>query len=192
MESVAARHVHTRDRGYSLVEVLIAMAILGSVLLSIMTLFVFGRRNVYAGKQMTRATAASTHVMEDIAQLPPADFYTAFGVITTTPIAATATVSGVSYTNVIIRKQANFAAGTTGRRYFDNWMALMDSSRVQGGDITLVIMPRDISPVSPTDPTSSRRLIIRTVTEWAESQGGAVGGRRRQVSLDITKLNRKF
>lgn len=189
---VSGTNITPRERGYSLVEVLIAMAILGSVLLSIMTLFVFGRRNVYAGKQMTRATAASTHVMEDLGPITTTDFYPAFGIIATTPIVASATVGGVAYTNVITRKQANFAAGTTGRRYFDNWMALMDANRVQGGDITLVIMPRDLPTATPNNPTTARRLIIRSVTEWAETQGGAVGGRRRQVSLDITKLNRKF
>ncbi len=190
MVSGTKRHINPRERGYSLVEVLIAMAILGSVLLSIMTLFVFGRRNVYAGKQMTRATAASTHVMEDLGPITTTDFYPAFGIIATTPIVANATVGGVDYTNVITRKQASFAAGTTGRRYFDNWMALMGANRVQGGDITLVIMPRDLATAN--NPLTARRLIIRSVTEWAETQGGAVGGRRRQVSLDITKLNRKF
>jgi prepilin-type N-terminal cleavage/methylation domain-containing protein len=179
-----------RERGYSLVEILIAIAILGTVLLSIMTLFVFGRRNVYSGRQMTRATSVSTHVMEDLVPMTPATFYTNFGITGTTAVTANTTIADVPYTDAIIRKQANFATGTAGRRYFDNWMNLLPQNRIQSGDITLVIMPRDLA--TSTDVTTSRRIIIRVITEWAEDMGGATRGRRRQVSLDITKLNTSF
>jgi prepilin-type N-terminal cleavage/methylation domain-containing protein len=179
-----------KDRGYSLVEILIAIAILGTVLLSIMTLFVFGRRNVYSGRQMTRATSVATHVMEDLTPMTPANLYTTFGITATTAVTASADVAGVTYTNVILRKQGNFASGSAGRRYFDNWMNLLPQNRIQSGDITLVIMPRDLK--TTTDVTTARRVIVRAITEWAEDAGGATGGRRRQVSLDITKLNTRF
>jgi prepilin-type N-terminal cleavage/methylation domain-containing protein len=181
---------HRQERGYSLVEILIAIAILGTVLLSIMSLFLFGRRNVYSGRQMTRATSVSTHVMEDLVPLSPATLYTTFGITTTTAVTASTTVAGVPYTNAILRKQADFATGSAGRRYFDNWINLLPQNRIQAGDITLVIMPRDLA--TTTDVTTARRLVIRVITEWAEDAGGATGGRRRQVSLDITKLNTRF
>jgi prepilin-type N-terminal cleavage/methylation domain-containing protein len=179
-----------KEQGYSLVEILIAIAILGTVLLSIMTLFVFGRRNVYSGRQMTRATSVATHVMEDLMPITPTALYTTFGITSTTAVTASTTVAGVTYTDAILRKQSDFASGSAGRRYFDNWMNLLPQNRIQSGDITLIIMPRDLATAG--NVTTARRIIVRAVTEWAEDAGGATGGRRRQVALDITKLNTRF
>lgn len=171
------------ESGYNLVEVLIAMAILGTVVMSILTLFVFGRRNVYSGRQMTRATSVGTHIIEDLMPLTPQQFYTAFEIEPDTVIAASNTVAGVDYANSIIRKAGNFTPpAAPARDYFAAWTPLLAADRVTGGDITLVIMPRDLGTVD--DPTTARRVIIRAVTEWRE------GGRSRQVALDITKLNR--
>jgi prepilin-type N-terminal cleavage/methylation domain-containing protein len=172
------------ERGYNLVEVLIAMAILGTVIMSILTLFIFGRRNVYSGRQMTRATSVATHVVEDIAPLTPAAFYSSFAIETTTAL-ATNTVAGVSYPNSILRRQGNFTVpAASPKDYFAGWMNLMPAGDITGGRISLVILPRDIAIAG--DPTSARRLIIKAVTEWNEA------GRERQVTLDVTKLNRKF
>ncbi|HUP50667.1 MAG TPA: prepilin-type N-terminal cleavage/methylation domain-containing protein [Thermoanaerobaculia bacterium] len=171
------------NSGYSLVEVLIAMAILGTVIMSIMTLFVFGRRNVYSGRQMTRAVSVTTHVVEDIVPLAPAAFYTTFKITTTTTLGNN-TVADVTYPNSVVRRLPDFAVADPGHRYFDNWMQLLPQSRITGGNVALVIMPRDLAITN--DPTSARRLLIKAVTEWNE------GARSRQVSLDVTKLNRKF
>ncbi len=46
-----------RTSGYSLIEVLVAIAITSIVLLTVLSLFYMGRRNVYGGKQMTQAVA---------------------------------------------------------------------------------------------------------------------------------------
>lgn len=172
------------ERGYNLVEVLIAMAILGTVVMSILTLFVFGRRNVYSGRQMTRATSVGTHVIEDITPLTVEEFHTAFNILPATTM-ATNTVAGVSYPNSIIRTTANYTVPTApARNYFGAWNALLTADRIEGGTITLVIMPRDLGTAG--DPTTARRLIIRAVTQWRES------ARQRQVALDITKLNTKI
>ena len=65
-------------------EVLIAMALLGVVMISIMALFVAGRKNVYSGKQMTNAMAIGTRVMEDLAPLSKSDIYSGLFAITDT------------------------------------------------------------------------------------------------------------
>ena len=170
--------------GYSLVEVLIAMAILGTVIMSIMTLFVFGRRNVYSGRQMTRATSVGTHVIEDLTPLSVEQFHTAFAITDATAMASN-TVAGVVYPNSIIRRQGNFAPpAAPARDYFPQWTALLQQDRITNGEVTLVILPLDLGTAG--DPTTARRLLIRAVTEWEE------GERTRQVALDITKLNRKI
>src|ERR1700745_1854807 len=85
----------TRQRGYSLVEVLIAMAITSVVLLTVVTLFYMGRRNVYSGKQMTYAVSVGTRMLEDLSSLQSTDVLTAFNVAdNTTP--ATVKVSGLT------------------------------------------------------------------------------------------------
>lgn len=170
--------------GYSLVEVLIAMAILGTVIMSIMTLFIFGRRNVYSGRQMTRATSVGTHVIEDLTPLTVDQFYTAFAIEAGTAMGSN-TVADVVYPNSIIRRAGNFAPpAAPARDYFSAWTALMQADQITDGVVTLVILPLDLGTAG--EPTSARRLLIRAVMEWNE------GGRVRQVALDITKLNRKI
>src|SRR5436190_12566580 len=66
--------------GYSLVEVLIAMAITSIVLLTVVTLFYMGRRNVYSGKQMTYAVSVGTRVMEDLSTMTTDDLLSNFGI----------------------------------------------------------------------------------------------------------------
>jgi prepilin-type N-terminal cleavage/methylation domain-containing protein len=53
-----------RQRGYSLIEVLAAAAILSFILIAILTMFVYGGQSVNAGKMMTRATSISSDVLE--------------------------------------------------------------------------------------------------------------------------------
>src|SRR6267378_7030470 len=68
----------SRQRGYSLVEVLIAMAITSVVLLTVVTLFYMGRKNVYSGKQMTVAAASGTQILEDFSTMTAQDIVTNF------------------------------------------------------------------------------------------------------------------
>src|SRR5215813_11179393 len=63
-----------KKTGYSLVEVLIAIAITSVVLLTVVTLFYMGRRNVYSGKQMTYAVSVGTRMMEDISAMSASHF----------------------------------------------------------------------------------------------------------------------
>jgi type II secretory pathway pseudopilin PulG len=54
------------DAGYSLVEVLAAAALLAGVLISILGMFVYGGQSVNAGKMMTKATALSNDILEQL------------------------------------------------------------------------------------------------------------------------------
>jgi len=65
----AYTNTRRRQAGYNLVEVLLAMAMLGVVTISIFTLFFMGRRNVYSGKQTSQAIAIATEVIEDLQPL---------------------------------------------------------------------------------------------------------------------------
>src|SRR4029077_8963269 len=84
-----------RQRGYSLVEVLIAMAITSVVLLTVVTLFYMGRRNVYSGKQMTVAAASGTQILEHLSTMTAGDIVTNFNLTDATTL-TTVTLSNVT------------------------------------------------------------------------------------------------
>src|SRR5205814_7409807 len=84
-----------RQHGYSLIEVLIAMAITSVVLLTVVTLFYMGRRNVYSGKQMTYAVSVGTRMLEDLSAQTSSDVLSSFNVTDATPTNGTVTVYGL-------------------------------------------------------------------------------------------------
>src|SRR3954453_7745695 len=91
-----------REHGYNLVEVLVAMAILGSVMLSIVALFYLGRRNVYSGKQLTFANSIGVQALEDLSSLNEDQLFAAF-VITSSTTRGNVDLNGVRYPNSVLR-----------------------------------------------------------------------------------------
>lgn len=55
--------------GYSLIEVLAATALLAGVVISILTMFIYGGQHINAGRLMTTGTSIATDVLEEIRQL---------------------------------------------------------------------------------------------------------------------------
>ena len=184
--------------GYSLVEVLIALAITSIVLLTVVTLFYMGRRNVYSGKQMTYAVSVGTRILEDLSSLATVDAEKAFNIDDTTatgPVTveglSAAGGSSTSYTNSVGRECA--AIDTTCNNdtngYLANWKALIDNSKLTNAKVGLVFTPR--SPANPVDCpncpwTTARYLKIRAYVSWEEAQN-----RRRIAFFDTTKINRE-
>ena len=180
--------MRTRRRcegGFNLIEVLIAMALLSTVLLSVVTLFFMGRSNVYSGKQLTRATAVSVHANEDIAALGGADFMTAFNVVAATTTSASNVVANVAYPNSIVRNVNVDAGGTNDPKgYMTRWKGYLTPDRLQSANLYLVIMPSDLA--TSTDMTTARLIQVRIITEWKERN------RYRNVFIDTTKFNRSL
>jgi prepilin-type N-terminal cleavage/methylation domain-containing protein len=173
------------ERGYNLVEVLIAMALLGTVLMSILTLFVFGRRNVYSGKQLTKATSVTTQVLEDLQPLSLDTLYTNFSIPANQALTASTTIAGQTYTNVIIRSTADLSKDlATGPKYLTRWKALIPASALENGKVTMVLIPDNIKTAG--SPTTAAIMRIRVITEWEE------GRRARNVTADVVKFNRTF
>ena len=72
--SLAAVALRVREgdrgqRGFSLIEVLAASAILLGVMLSIMTMFIYGGQHINSGKMMTKATSIASDVQEQFRKL---------------------------------------------------------------------------------------------------------------------------
>ena len=57
------------EAGYSLIEVLAASVLLAGVLISIMTMFIYGGQNINSGKLMTKATSIATDALEEFRRL---------------------------------------------------------------------------------------------------------------------------
>jgi prepilin-type N-terminal cleavage/methylation domain-containing protein len=175
------------DAGYNLVETLLAMAILGVILMSIVTLFFIGRRNVYSGKQMSAANAIATRVLEDLAVMSASDVVDYFRLTNSTP--GMNTFNQVDYpgsilrdTDAAINTATNDAAG-----YLARWRGLVDgANELPRGRVLLIITPHQpLNSATAAQAIQSAQVIrIRGVVEWSE------GIRRRNVTFDSSKLQR--
>jgi prepilin-type N-terminal cleavage/methylation domain-containing protein len=201
-------------RGYSLVEVLIAMAITSIVLLTVVTLFYMGQRNVYSGKQMTYAVSVGTRVLEDLSAMSAQDLLTNFNISDSTTLASVqvpgvggVTSGGVTnmyeFTNSIGRDTTGCTANGSPPPaftctndvtpfYLSQWRALIDESKLANARVGLVITPRNIpnpAPATCENPpcpiTSARFFKIRAYVSWEEA-----ANRRRIAFFDTTKVNR--
>ncbi len=177
-------NVRSTESGYNLIELLIAMALLGTVLLSIVTLFFFGRRNVYSGKQLTRATSVTTQVLEDLQPLNVATLNTQF-LVKSTDKPGSVTVAGVTYDKALLRSTDDLSKeDASGPKYLTRWKALIPAAKMDTGRISLVIIPEQM--FTADDPTTAARVRLRVITEWNEST------RNRNVTADLVKFNRAF
>ncbi len=186
-----------RKQGYSLVEVLIAMAITSIVLLTVVTLFYMGKRNVYSGKQMSYAVSVGTRILEDLSTLTAGDVLTDFTIPDTTTL-ATVTVNQVAYANSFARDTSTCTVTGTpppaftctgdaaGVYLLSNWKGLIDQTKLANAKIGLIFTPTNpADTVTPKNWSTARFLKIRVYIQWDESQG-----RRRFAYFDTTKINR--
>jgi len=190
----------SRESGYNLIELLIAIALLGVVILSILSLFIWGRKNVYSGKQMTTAIAIGTRALEDLAPLTKEDVYNGVFDIANGDLGATSLKFGwpeQTYPNAAVRStNAALVTGYSdlkkqkagGPMFIDKWNAqlyedaALKRPKLLDGAVTLVMMPR-ADTVDPPRFGNSSVLQLRVIVSWSENR------RRREVILDSTKAN---
>src|SRR5579859_3963579 len=171
--------MNRKQRGYSLVEVLIALAITSIVLLTVVTLFYMGKRNVYSGKQQTYAVSVGTRILEDLSNLTSNDVLTAF-TITDATVLTTVTVQGTSYSNSFTRDTTSCTAngtpppsftctGDTNPYFLSAWKSLIDPTKLQNATIGLIL-----TPTVPTDSTkkwtTATFIKVRAYIQWDEAQ----------------------
>ncbi len=185
-----------RQAGYNLVEVLLAMAMLGVVTISIFTLFFMGRRNVYSGKQTSQAIAIGTQVLEDIQPLNRIMLYNgAFGIASTatggafTIPAATSGGQSYAYTNSNLRStNATFIASPPADIATENappgllarWTGLL-GTKLTNGSVAVVLTPDKDPTNNPPKYGTAQLLRVRVFVRWQEAN------RSREVVLDTVK-----
>jgi prepilin-type N-terminal cleavage/methylation domain-containing protein len=186
--------------GYSLVEVLIALAITSVVLLTVVTLFYMGRRNVYSGKQMTYAVSVGTRILEDLSPLSAPDLGTSFNI---TDATGRGTVSLYSSTFPggqldIASSASRDTSSCTGsgspvvytctddpNGYLAAWKNLILDSKLANAQAGMVLTPRAATDVNR--PWSSATFVkVRAYVSWDEAPN-----RRRIAFFDTTKVNRQ-
>ena len=172
------------EDGYNLVEVLIAMALMGTVLMSIMGLFYFGRRNVYSGKEMTQAVAVGTHVLEDL------NTTTKDGIVAAFALPATAgtsnIVGGQTFANSFVRTTDTISAATDPKGFLQRWKdEMVNDNKFQSGAVTIVFTPTADGTNTPPQMATSTVVKMRVFVTWGESV------RARQVVLDSVKIERQ-
>ena len=86
----------TGERGFSLVEVVIAIGVLAGVLLSICSMFIMGARQLKGGKTMTEATTIVHDIMETFGKLSYNTLYTTFGATDTSTSVSVSTSTGTN------------------------------------------------------------------------------------------------
>jgi hypothetical protein len=165
------------------VEVLIAVAITGVVIISIFTVITLARRNIYSGKQMTAANAVATRILEDLSLMSATDVLLNFNVTNSTTLASN-TVDSVAYTGSVLRDtNGTISAATDPSGYLARWLTLLPATTFQGGRVVLVITPAN--PINNAQPVSTAQVVrVRGFVQWRE------GVRRRTVSFESSKLQR--
>lgn len=193
------------ERGYNLIEVLIAMAMLGVVVLVIASLFVMGRKNVYSGKQMTVAVSIATRVMEDLSSLEKDDIAgTLFAIdLATEGDNITFGNPAITYENSALRSTAAIAgyADESVQGHDDDatlpdmlakWSEQLEMTggggdtieRLTDGSVTLIMTPiRDEDPADTPTFGGAALLRLRVIVQWKEQR------RVRQVIVDSVKAN---
>jgi prepilin-type N-terminal cleavage/methylation domain-containing protein len=173
-----------KNAGYSLIEVLVAIAITSVVLLTIITLFYVGRRNVYSGKQRTYAVSSvGTRVLEDLSSMVQSDVRDSFVIDDNTTLASV-TISGVppgtpgavngvlTFTNSIKRDTTTISSATEktpsgGTGFLTQWKALIPEAKLANAQVGLIITPR--SPTDNTKPiTTAQFMKVRIYVQWDE------------------------
>jgi len=180
------------QRGYNLVEVLIAIAVLGTIMLSVVTLFFFGRTNVYSGKMMTMGVSVGTDAIEDLSALTVQDLYSTF-LIDGTVALASYTIDGITYDNALIRSTdptivasppADIAS-EGGTALLTKWRAdIVTQKKMAEGTVTLIIQPRLPTAIGTPDNPSPRVLRMRVIVRWVESL------RQRHIVFDTVRYRR--
>ena len=184
MTSLQSRRV-AAERGYSLIEVLIAMAILGTVLVSIMGLFTLAKRNIYGGKQMTQAISAGTRVMEDLSTLNKTATLAAFGLGTATT-GTSNTVGGQTFPNSFVRTTTDISTTTDPNGFLARWRdEIVNYNKFKDGVVTIVFTPTaDSAGNNPVRMTTGTIVRMRVFVTWREAT------RSRQIVMDTVKIER--
>lgn len=144
----------SNEKGFNLVEVIIAIGLLAGVLLSIAGLFTYGGRFVKSGKEMTEALSIAQDIHEELEKLSYRQLYWEFG------CSDTAT---------------SCSADSISNSYAQQWQPEIDEKLLEG-KATITLEPLGGS-TSPPQFATARGIRITVIVDWKENT------RPREVKL---------
>ena len=158
------------ERGFSLIEVLFAIAILTGVLLSIASLMVMGGKNVWSGQNQSEALAAAGDVLEELGERSFSQAYGELG------IAGTVTNATISTELLNSGTPPSFGADLVA------WHDAL--KRPLGSDAYLQITFESLVEGAGTPPNLEDALAVRVEVRvnWNEF------GRQREVLLCTVRV----
>jgi Tfp pilus assembly protein PilV len=171
----------SREKGFSLAEVVVATAMLGVILLALFALLTSGVQRAYGGKKTTQATMIAQAVMEEANVYEPHLLF---------PVAATSTDPAVleweRTTDATEPAQESGATSAITQR--NAWRNLLATADLPASDefparltVTATPLPEGASPARSFSTASLVRMEVRlTWTEW--------GTRPREVRLQSINL----
>jgi prepilin-type N-terminal cleavage/methylation domain-containing protein len=137
------------DRGFTIVEVLIASMILLIALLSVGAMFPQGYKQVADAGRMTIAVTAARQILEDLGALPFGGVANLNG-YTTTNLATVPTAPGTEPEQAAARRWAYMAAGSAnGFVFTTDEMAEYGSATPFGGQATIQVCDPGVVPPAP-------------------------------------------
>jgi type II secretory pathway pseudopilin PulG len=152
--------MHRRaERGFSLVEVVIALGLLAGVLIAISGLFIIGAKQVQSGRTSSEAVAVGRTILEEMNKWGFRQTYQIFG------------YDGAT---------TNYSVDTRTNAYATKWQPLLASNLVNS---YATIQLQSLGP-GGTPPSMSATLAIRVLVtvNWDE------GARHRRVQVGTVRM----
>ena len=161
-----------KRKGYNLIEVLIAMALLSWVVLVIVGLFTYGQRGVYSGKTQTRAVAVCQKVYEDLRNMPSyAMKFQMFG----------AANGDASKSTTYTPTSSNpFTAGEVLHTTLEAWKAALEDLSSSSSMTTVLTPVMKVDTSAALAIGNSYFIHYRVQVNWSE------GLRTRHVTVDFS------
>ncbi len=150
-----------RQEGFSLVEVLLALGLLGAVLVSITSQFIIGGKRVAQGRERTEALSVATHIMESLDTMSYRGLYTNF---------SSASNPGTATGPLTIDSRTNTVAQSLG------WQNLIDS-KLEGAYAVVTIQR-----IGGTNFRTARAIRTRTTVFWDDLN------RSRNITLETIRF----
>ena len=173
----AAIHRRPREAGYSFVEVIMSVALLGGILLSVAGVFAIGSQSVKSGREMTKAVAIANTAVEQALAWPYELVYSFPGGAASDSTASWDTAKAYpAWGNVSAEDAADFT------EVAGSWKARVESE-LQDGIVTFAVTGLGHLPV-PGNPgidafEDAHFARVSITVEWTEN-----GSRHRQVRVD--------
>lgn len=149
------------EKGFSLVETILALGILGGVLVSIAGLFILGGKQVKSGREATEALSVARAVIEEMDGWSFHQTWQLYG------------IDGSTNTTATLDTRTN--------AYASKWQPTLDEALYNShAEITISSLAPSGSPVPNLDSTRSIRIVVTVF--WAEGQ------RNRSIQLGTVRM----